>query len=130
MEQSEGPPEPVEPPTAPDDKSAATWGMLCHLSALSGYIGVPFGHIIGPLVFWLVKKDELPFVDEQGKEALNFQISLTIYGLGCLLLFLVLIGIPLLIGLLIFGLVMTIVASVKAGKGEHFRYPLCIRFLH
>ncbi|MHC5034016.1 MAG: DUF4870 domain-containing protein [Planctomycetota bacterium] len=119
----------MEQPAASDDKSATTWGMLCHLSALSGFIGVPFGNIIGPLVFWLIKKDEMPFVDEQGKEALNFQISLTIYALVSCVLILVLIGIPLLIGLFIFGLVMTVVASVKAGKGEHFKYPLCIRLL-
>jgi len=86
-----------EQPSVPD-KSANTWAMACHLSALAGFIGIPFGHIIGPIVFWMLKKEQFPVVDENGKEALNFQISVTIYGLVCALLVLVLIGIPLLIG--------------------------------
>jgi uncharacterized Tic20 family protein len=103
--------------------------MLCHLSALAGYVGIPFGNVIGPLVVWLVKKDQLPFVDDQGKEALNFQISVMIYGLVCVPLAFLLIGIPLLIALALFHLVATIVAAVKANTGVAFRYPLCIRFI-
>ena len=64
-----------------EEKNVTTWAMLCHLSALSTYIGVPFGHIILPLIIWLIKKDASPFIDEQGKESLNFQISMTIYGI-------------------------------------------------
>ena len=52
--------------------------MLCHLSSLAGSV-IPFGNIVGPLVVWLIKKDEYAFVDDQGKESLNFQISITIY---------------------------------------------------
>ncbi len=114
------------PPVSPDEM---TWGMLCHLSALAGFIGVPFGNIVGPLVVWMIKKDELPFVDDQGKEALNFQISLTIYALVSGILILLLIGIVLLPAVLIFGLVMVIVASLKANSGEAYRYPLSIRFI-
>jgi len=105
-----------------------TWGMLCHLSALAGFI-IPFGNIIGPLVIWLIKKDESPFVDDQGKESLNFQISITIYCLIAAVLILVIIGIFLLIGLGIFAIVMIIIAAVKANNGEKFRYPLTIRFV-
>jgi len=58
-------------PTTKDDR---TWAMLCHLSGLAGYV-VPFGNIFGPLIIWLIKRDQSWFVDDQGKEALNFQIS-------------------------------------------------------
>ncbi|MDY6852424.1 MAG: DUF4870 domain-containing protein [Thermodesulfobacteriota bacterium] len=103
--------------------------MLCHLSALAGFIGIPFGNIIGPLIIWLIKKNDFPFVNEQGKEALNFQISLTIYGIIAALLIFVVIGIFLLIGLGIFGLIMVIIASIKANQGESYRYPITIRII-
>ena len=77
------------------------WGMLCHLSTFAGYL-VPFGNISGPLIVWLVKKDEYAFVDDQGKESLNFQISITIYSLVVGHPDLV-IGIPLLIAVIIFS---------------------------
>lgn len=111
-------------------KEAQTWGMLCHLVALVGFIGVPFGHLLGPLAIWLIKKNEYPFVDEQGKESLNFQISMTIYGLVAAMLVFVLIGFPLLIGLGIADLVLVIIAAVKASNGESFRYPCTIRFIN
>ena len=114
----------------PDEvKQARLWGMLCHLTALAGFIGVPFGNIIGPLIVWLVKRQEIPFADEQGKESLNFQISLTLYSIVAALLIMVVVGIFLLIGLMIFGLVMVIIASVKSNNGESYRYPLTIRFI-
>jgi len=105
------------------------WGMFCHLSALAGYI-IPFGSIVGPLIIWSLKKDEFPFVDEQGKEALNFQISMFIYLVISAILIIVVIGILLLIALGIFQLIMIIIASVKANNGESFRYPLSIKFLN
>jgi len=101
------------------------WGMLCHLSSLSGGV-IPFGNIVGPLVIWLIKKDEYAFVDDQGKESLNFQISILIYTI---VLAVTIIGIPLAIGAMIFGLVMTVVAAIKANGGEYYRYPLTIRFV-
>jgi uncharacterized Tic20 family protein len=104
------------------------WGMLCHLSTFAGYL-VPFGNILGPLVVWLVKKDEFSFVDDQGKEALNFQISITIYSVVSGVLILALIGIPLLIAVIIFSVVMTVIAAIKANGGEYYRYPLTIRLV-
>ena len=106
-----------------------TWGMLCHLTGLSGYIGIPFGHILGPLIIWLIKKDESPFVDDQGRESLNFQISMTIYIIVSSILILVIIGVFLLIAIWIISLIFTIIAAVKAKDGELYRYPLTIRFL-
>jgi hypothetical protein len=104
------------------------WGMLCHLSTFAGYL-VPFGNILGPLIVWLVKKDEYAFVDDQGKEALNFQISITIYSLISGVLILALIGIPLLIAVIIFSVVMTVIAAFKDNGGEYYRYPLTIRLV-
>lgn len=111
------------------EKKALTWGMLCHLSALSGMIGVPFGHLLGPLLVWLLKKNEFPYVDEQGKESLNFQISMTIYAVVALFLVFAVIGIPLFVSLVILDVVFVVVASVKANSGKAYLYPLTIRIL-
>jgi uncharacterized Tic20 family protein len=113
---------------AMDEKQARTWAMLCHIGAFAGYL-IPLGHIIVPLILWLVKKDESSLVDDQGKESLNFQISMTIYAVIAGLLILVAIGIILLIALGIFDLVVVIVAAAKANEGEKYRYPLSIRFI-
>ena len=117
---------PPPPPFAvrPEER---TWGMLCHLTALSGLIGVPFGSILGPLIIWLIKKDEMPFVNDQGKESLNFHISLIIIAI-CLTPTICLagIGIILLIGLGVFALVMIIIASVKANQGVAYRSPFAM----
>ena len=117
-----------KPPAGGSSSDERMWGMLCHLSTLSGYL-IPFGNIIGPLVVWLIKKDEYAFVEDQGKEALNFQISVMIYSIVSGILVFLIIGLPLLIAVLIFDLVMTIVAAVKANEGEYYRYPLTIRFI-
>lgn len=105
-----------------------TFGMLCHLLALSGCI-IPLGNILGPLVMWLIKKDQSPFVNAQGKESLNFQISLLIYAIVSGILMLIFIGFLLAIAVGIFGLVMIIIASIKAYEGVDYRYPLTIRFI-
>lgn len=103
--------------------------MLCHLSALSGWVGVPLGHILGPLLVWLFKKDESPFIDAEGKESLNFQISMTIYLAVSAILIFVVVGFVLIGILFIFNLVYVILASIEASKGQPYRYPLTIRFI-
>lgn len=108
---------------------ANTWGMLCHLTSLSMYIGIPLGNIVGPLIIWLLKKEEFPFVDEQGKESLNFQISLMIYGIISGILCFIVIGFLLLGALVIFDIVMVILASIKTSEGKSFQYPLTIRMI-
>ena len=113
----------------PISKDDRTWGMLAHLSAIVGYFIIPFGNIIAPLVIWLVKKDQSWFVDNQGKEALNFQISMTLYAFVSGILMLVLIGFVLIVIVYIIGLVLTIVATIKANEGVLYRYPLTIRFI-
>lgn len=112
----------------PGKSDENTWGMACHLAALSGFV-IPFGSIIGPLVVWLMKKDTMPFVDDQGKEALNFNISIAIYVVISILLIFVVIGIVTLIAVALGQLILTIVAAVKANEGTPYRYPLTIRFI-
>ena len=82
-------PPPVQPPSPPTpgippspESQARTWNMLCHLSALAGFIGIPFGNILGPLLVWQIKKNEIPSVEVHGKAAMNFQITATIAALG------------------------------------------------
>jgi hypothetical protein len=105
-----------------------TMGMLCHLAAFAGYV-IPFGNFVGPLIIWLMKKEEMPFVDEQGKESLNFQITVTIAMIVCFVLVFVFIGFLLLPAVAIASLIFMIIAAVKANSGEHYRYPLTIRFI-
>lgn len=110
------------------NKDERTWGMMAHLSALAGYI-IPFGNIIGPLFVWLVKKDEYALVNDQGKESLNFQITMTIFSIVAFIFVFVLIGIPFLVALLLLNLVLVIVAGIKANEGQQYRYPVNIRFI-
>ncbi|MBN2365281.1 MAG: DUF4870 domain-containing protein [Calditrichaeota bacterium] len=119
---------PEAPKVEPVTKDARTYGMLCHLVAFAGFI-IPFGNLIGPLIIWLLKKEEFPFVNDQGKESLNFQISMTIYAIISAILIVVVLGIFLLIAIVIFEIVMIIIASIKANEGVSYRYPLTIRFL-
>jgi uncharacterized Tic20 family protein len=115
---------------SPLDKNERQWGMACHLSALVGYLlPVPSANLLGPLIIWLIKREEGAFVDEQGKESLNFQISIFIYAIGCGILMLIGIGMLLFLPLAIFGFVCPIIAAVKASEGVAYRYPLCIRFI-
>lgn len=116
----------VSPQAAKDEQN---WAMICHLSALSGFV-IPFGNVIGPLVVWLMKKDTMPLVDLHGKEALNFQITVSIAVFICLLLLFVIIGIFLLPVVAIGALVMTIIAGVKVANGQlDYKYPFALRLI-
>lgn len=112
-----------------DDRDERMWGMLCHLSAFAMFILPAAGNIIGPLIVYLIKKDEYSFVEDQGKESLNFQITVTILMLVSAVLVVVVIGIFLLAAIGIASLVFTIIAAVRANEGEFYRYPWSIRFL-
>jgi len=98
-----------------------TMGMLCHLSALIGFIG--------PLIVWLLKKDESEFVNDQGKESLNFQITMLICSAVSAVLMLVVIGVVLAAVVGVYDIVMFIIAAVQANKGVRYRYPVCYRFI-
>jgi len=104
------------------------WAVICHLSAMLMYLTV-IGGFIAPLVIWLLKRDQMPFVADQGRETLNFQITILLALAGACVLMLVLIGIPLFWGLLLFHFVMTIVATVRVSEGVLYRYPFCWRVL-
>jgi uncharacterized protein len=109
-------------------KDERLWGMLCHLTAFSGYL-IPFGSVLGPLVVWMIKKDEIPFVDDQGKESLNFQLTMLIAVIVSVVLMFVLIGFVLLGVLIIFQIIVIIMAAIKANDGVKYRYPYTIRFI-
>src|SRR2546422_4890144 len=94
------------------------WGMLSHLLALVGYFAIPFGNVAAPLIIYLMKKDESPFVADQSRESLNFQISICIYALVSGVLVVIIIGLFLLVAVGVAGVVLTIIASVKAANGE------------
>jgi uncharacterized Tic20 family protein len=104
------------------NKDARTFAMLAHLLAI-------FTSFVGPLVIWLVKKDEHPFVDEQGKEALNFQITVAIAYIVAGLLSFLCIGFLLFPAVGVVNLIFCIMACVAVNKGEHYRYPLTVRFI-
>ena len=136
-----------------NEKEERRWAALCHLSAALMYVGVPLANILAPLTLWLIKRNESGFVDDQGKEAVNFQLSIMIYGLICvagLLLSMLVTGglaamteeaaflglglfaalfVLLLIFLVIADLVLLIVAAIQASEGKHHRYPFTLRLL-
>jgi uncharacterized Tic20 family protein len=100
-------------------------GMLCHLLSFLTCIGIP--SFVGPLVIWLTKKDESAFIDENGKESLNFQISICIYCMLCVPLIFFIIGFFMIAGLAILDMICVVLASIAASEGRVYRYPLSIR---
>ena len=87
------------------------------------------GFSIASIILWVVKKDESAFVDEVGKEYLNFLISMIIYSAVASILIFVVIGIVLIAAIGIFAFVVSIIATIKAFSGEMYSYPLIIRFI-
>jgi uncharacterized Tic20 family protein len=99
-----------------------------HLSTFAGLI-VPFGSVIGPLAVWLTRRDRDPFIDQAGREALNFGITIAIYGSLLLVAALMLVGIPLLVVGVVAWVVLASVAAVKASESQAYRYPLTLRLV-
>ena len=107
-------------------REARQWAMFCHFSAFLG-MWFPFGSLIGPLILWQMKRESDSFIDDQGKEAMNFQITVAIASAICYVLMFVLIGFAL-IGLLFIGaVVLVVIAGVKANDGVSYRYPFTWR---
>jgi uncharacterized Tic20 family protein len=120
------------PPPAPTSSTSSevrTWSVLCHASALLGLFFHFFGHLLGPLLVWLIKRGDAPEIDANGKESLNFQLSMLIYDIIAGILCLVVIGIPILIALWILNTVFVIIASIRTSEGKFYHYPFTIRFL-
>jgi uncharacterized Tic20 family protein len=132
-EQNAGPDksEQVQPAevSAEVSKDARMWAMFCHLGGLAGYVMPIVGNVVAPLIVWQIKKDASPFVDQQGKEAVNFQISMSLYALICIPLVFIIVGAFLLLAVGIVDLVFLLIAAVKANNGQQYRYPLAIRFI-
>jgi len=126
MDQQPIPPPPPAPATSSDKR---TWCVLCHAAALLGLFFHFLGHLLGPLIVWLVKRGDSPEVDAHGKESLNFQISMLIYDAIAAILCIVLIGIPILIALWVLNTVLVIIASIQASEGKFYRYPITIRLI-
>lgn len=111
-------------PTSQENQLA----MFIHLSTLLGFF-IPFGNIIAPLIIWQVKKDQYPSLDVHGKEAVNFQISVTIYTVICAILALIIIGFLGMVAILVFTIVVTVKAALEANNGKIYHYPLSIKFI-
>lgn len=117
------------PPSSPEERQ---WKVILNLSALAGLV-IPFGNIIAPLVIWLLKKPEMPALDEEGKKVLNFQISYAIYMVAAFLIFavtsciVVTIVLPMAVG--IAWLVFTIIGGIKVSNGEPYVFPMTLKLL-
>lgn len=124
------PPPTASAPAQPSEMDQRNWAMFTHLSALTGIVTGGLGFILGPLILWLIKKNEMPLVDEAGKEAVNFQLTMLIAALIGWVLVLVLIGFLLLPLIALFDIIMVIIAAVQTSNGTRYRYPLTIRFIN
>jgi uncharacterized protein len=110
------------------DQEVRNTAVAAHLSTFAGLV-VPFGSVIGPLAVRLSRRDRDPFIDDTGREALNFGISIAIYGLVALVAALMLVGIPLLMVGVVAWVVLASLAAVKASQGQAYRYPLTLRLV-
>jgi uncharacterized Tic20 family protein len=111
------------PPAWQPQQEDTVWAILAHLSIFAFAL-------LGPLVIYLVKRDDSPFTRYHAAEALNFHITLAIACLVSVVLILLVVGIFLLIALAIAGPILGIIAAIAAGRRETYRYPLTIRFVH
>ena len=114
------------------DPKARNWAMAVHLSSFSIFLGLPFFHLIGPFLIWLVHKDKYPFVDRHGLQAINFQIFISLLFFPLVILFLFRVSVwvigPLLVSILIFSVINILRAAFFAHKGLKFKYPNPIKF--
>mgnify|MGYP006283271343 CR=1 FL=1 len=113
-----------QPPSIESTKDERTMGLLAHL------LGIVIG-FLGPLIIWLIKKDESAFVDDQGKEALNFQLTVLIAYVVCFgpLNFVFCIGSFLGLAVWVVAIVFAIMGATRANQGELYRYPICLRMI-
>ena len=102
--------------------------MFAHLSGLIGFI-IPLGNLLGPFVIWQIRKADMPFAADQAKEALNFQITVTLAFIVCFILMFVLIGALLMPLVGIVAIVLMIIAAIRANDGESYQYPLTLRLI-
>ncbi|MCC7388865.1 MAG: DUF4870 domain-containing protein [Phycisphaerales bacterium] len=118
----------VDHDASPSERQFAMWMHL----ALLGNLVAPIVILIAPLAMWMTRKEDSPFLDDHGREAVNFQISLLIYMLALVPLIAILtcgVGALLIPGVYVLGLIGMIMAAKAASRGEFYRYPMSIRFL-
>ena len=128
METSYPPPSPA-PVNVSAIANVRTWCAFIHASALLGVFFHFPGHLLGPLILWLVKRDDAPELDAHGKEAVNFQISMLIYNVVAAFFCLILIGFFFLAVLWVLNAIFVIIAAIQASDGKFYRYPMTIRFI-
>ena len=125
------------PPTFPSSPTSDnSLAVVMHLLGFSWFVFPFYGNILGPLVLWLIKRGDSPYLDRVGKEVLNFQISFSIYisatlAVGTVLL-IFLIGILfyfLAAAIWVAWIILMIVGAVKTSNGEEYKYPFTIRLL-
>jgi len=117
----------VDPAATQEQK---TYALIMHLSLLASHF-VPFALVLAPLIMWQIKKDESAYLDDQGREIVNFQLSLLLYGVLLTVLALITCGFAAIgfIPLYILAVVGMIMGAIAAGKGEYFRYPATMRLI-
>ena len=110
------------------DAEERNWGLIAHLSSFAGFV-IPFGNVLGPLVVMLTKRETSAFVEDQARESLNFQITILLATIVAAVSLIALVGFLLLPAVMLWWLVGTIMASVKASNGEWYRYPYTLRLV-
>ncbi|MGM0440753.1 MAG: DUF4870 domain-containing protein [Chlamydiota bacterium] len=113
----------------PSSQEAKKWAIFCHLGGLLFLIGIPFANVLGPLILWLLKRDTHPYVNVQGKEALNFQITVLIGVILSAFLAIFMIGFFLVLLILIADVILIIQAAIAVSKGQDYRYPFSFRLV-
>lgn len=108
------------------ERNYATW---MHIAGLSSYIGVPFGHVLIPLIMWALKHRESAYLDRQGREVLNFQLTISFYLIFSYMLIYILVGFVFIAVVVLLQIIAAIMAAVKTYHGEDFRYPVTFRMI-
>jgi len=117
-------------PYPPGTETDRSWAIAMHASALIGLL-LPFGNLLAPFIIWLIKKPESPYLDEVGKEVVNYQISFIIYSLLCAVIAVITCGFGAILGipLVLAWIIIIIIATIKTSNGEPYRYPATIRLI-
>jgi uncharacterized protein len=127
---------PVPPVLPPPDNRVRLWNMLCHLSALTGLLAIPFANVLAPLIVWQIKKNEIPSVEIHGKAAVNFQLTIVIamlvtfavaFALSFVCIGFILFSVPGVI--FVCGMVFAVIAGVKANEGQEYKYPYSLNLI-
>ena len=120
--------EPLDNPGQLSERDERMWATFAHLGIIAGFI-IPLGNVIAPLIIWLTQREKSSYVEAHAKEALNFQITASIFAIGAAILIFIFIGILLLALIGIAALVFGILGAMKANQGEMYQYPFSLRLV-